>query len=329
MGVGTAQRVAAEPAASVDVVVVSPRRRILRAAPLVWLVALVLYSALWSFPLSHGQVIPWVLLLLVACCVATPGRRLSQLAIDWLPFVAILFAYGIARGVADGLMTPHYLPQIDADQFLFGGVAPTVWLQQHLYHGGADLRWYDWAAFGVYLTHFFATLAVAVGLWLAAPHRFKRWVAMVSLLAGMGFVTYALFPAAPPWLAGQTGHMPPVHRIMETVFAHVPHLNSVFASGTGIANQVAAVPSLHSAYALLVALFLIPLVGWRWRWLVACYPVAMGLSLVYSGEHFAIDVLLGWGYAVLAFVAVDRFADRRAARRPGAGATPRPAPAAS
>jgi len=83
------------------------------------------------------------------------------------------------------------------------------------------------------------------------------------------------------------------------------------------------VPSLHAATALLISLFF-----WsrttRWRWLLVLYPLAMGASLVYLGEHYASDVLLGWLYAVVVFIAGNRLYDwwlvrhggRRALRAP-------------
>jgi membrane-associated phospholipid phosphatase len=51
---------------------------------------------------------------------------------------------------------------------------------------------------------------------------------------------------------------------------------------------------------------------------LALYPLAMALTLVYTGEHFVIDVLLGWMYATVVFVVGNRLFDayeiRRAAR---------------
>ena len=53
----------------------------------------------------------------------------------------------------------------------------------------------------------------------------------------------------------------------------------------------------------------------RWRWLLALYPVAMAVSLVYLGEHYVSDIVLGWLYAVVVFVVGSRLYDRWAARR--------------
>ena len=64
-------------------------------------------------------------------------------------------------------------------------------------------------------------------------------------------------------------------------------------------------PSLHAAFALLFSLYLWRLVPRWWRPLLALYPVAMTLALVYSGEHYLIDCVAGWGYAVFAFWSVN------------------------
>jgi membrane-associated phospholipid phosphatase len=78
------------------------------------------------------------------------------------------------------------------------------------------------------------------------------------------------------------------------------------------------VPSLHTAFALIVAVSLWPRGRLRWlRPLVALYPIAMAFSLVYTGEHYVFDVLLGWVYAAAAIAAVRVVEQRLVARRTG------------
>ncbi len=63
---------------------------------------------------------------------------------------------------------------------------------------------------------------------------------------------------------------------------------------------MAALPSLHAAFALLFSITLWVLVRNRLlRVLIAIYPIAMALTLVYGGEHYVIDVLFGWVYVGL------------------------------
>jgi membrane-associated phospholipid phosphatase len=151
---------------------------------------------------------------------------------------------------------------------------------------------------------------------------------MVSLLAVVGFATYALYPAVPPWLAAYQGHMPPVDRIVPYAWSniHVFSFDTLFQTGSQYANDVAAMPSLHSAYSMLITLYLWGMTRSRWlRALLAAYPPAMAFALVYTAEHFVIDVLAGWLYAVAVFMAVNELADTRAERRAiRAGGAPLP-----
>jgi membrane-associated phospholipid phosphatase len=89
----------------------------------------------------------------------------------------------------------------------------------------------------------------------------------------------------------------------------------LFQRGWEYSNPVAAVPSLHAAYTLLVTLFLWRVVA-RWaRPLLALYPLAMAFALVYTAEHYLFDVLLGWAYTLVAVWVVSRVAAYLGERR--------------
>jgi membrane-associated phospholipid phosphatase len=141
---------------------------------------------------------------------------------------------------------------------------------------------------------------------------------MVSVLALAGFATYVLYPAVPPWMAAQQGHLAPVTRIIPWAWSHIRvfSFDTLFETGSKYANDVAAMPSLHAAYSLLVTLYLWRIARrWWWRALLVAYPLAMAFALVYCAEHLFIDVAIGWLYAVAVFAAVNRAADRWALRR--------------
>jgi membrane-associated phospholipid phosphatase len=215
------------------------------------------------------------------------------------------------------LFSAHVRPQIRVEEILFFGSVPTVWLQERLWDGSGNLHWYDYAACVVYLSYFAATYLVAGFLWYAARSLFRRYVAMLVILALMGFATYALFPAAPPWLASHYGQLDPTARSVAVIWSEIPvvHVNTFFEEGSQYANPVAAVPSLHAAYTLLITLIL-----WRpappWgRLVLAAYPWAMAFALVYTAEHYFVDILLGWIYALVAFWTVSRLAELVAERR--------------
>src|SRR5262249_13937625 len=124
------------------------------------------------------------------------------------------------------------------------------------------------------------------------------------------------FPAAPPWMAGEMGLLDGVHRTTSTGWRVLDlHTAALFQRGQGSVNLVAAVPSLHAAFTMLVAMFLWsrvrPILG---RALLPAYPLVMGLTLMATGEHYFFDVLLGWCYAGGVMAGWRRWEAHRAAR---------------
>jgi membrane-associated phospholipid phosphatase len=128
------------------------------------------------------------------------------------------------------------------------------------------------------------------------------------MLCFAGALTFAIMPAAPPWAASQTFHkLGKVTRIADHGWSalHLKEPEVLLQQGRQLANPYAAIPSLHAGWALLVVLALWPFVRRGTRWLLAAYPVAMGIALVYTGEHYVADILVGWAY-VAAVVLVER-----------------------
>jgi membrane-associated phospholipid phosphatase len=296
---------------------VDVRRTVRIAAPIAWLLASAAMVVTVGVPTSHDLVFAWFATGMVAVSVSTLRRSIRRLVIDWAPLMFVLFIYDQLRGVADGMLVhTRELPQIRAEAFLFGRPIPTVWLQEHLWHGGDDLRWWDYATWFVYLTHFFVTLVVAAILWRWAHHHFARYASMICVLAMTGFATYLLYPAAPPWMAARDGSIGEANRTIGVTWQHVPitHFGSLFEKGTRYANNVAAMPSLHAAYALLASLFLWGVLPKWTRPLLVLYPLAMAFSLVYGGEHYVVDCLAGWVFASASFLVVNWAFERRARR---------------
>ena len=105
-------------------------------------------------------------------------------------------------------------------------------------------------------------------------------------MAIAGVITYILFPAAPPWLAGQEGYLHEIQRTTGKGWEIMGVGTSVlFNEGQSAVNLTAAVPSLHAAFTMLVALFIWPRLKWRWaRPLLLLYPAAMAITLMATGR---------------------------------------------
>jgi len=279
-----------------------------------WAVVVVIWIAVVGVPTSRPQVFAIIGVGLIASCT---GERSAwkRVVLDWAPLYFILTLYDTLRGLAGTWLEPHALDQIAFDKWMFGGTVPTVFLQHTFYTPGVAHVW-DYIAFFVYLSHFFAAFLVAAWLWKFSYERFRRFATLFVGLTFAGFITYALYPAMPPWLASRTARLQPTAKIIDEMWSHIGLSNGkhVF-SGTGqLANPIAAVPSLHAAYPMLLALFFWKTAGRR-RWLLAAYVLAMAVTLVYTGEHYVVDIFLGWLYAAVVYFGGSRVLDRLGQRR--------------
>jgi PAP2 superfamily len=291
-----------------------------RAALALYFVGLIVWSYNYGIPVQRDLVIAWVCGALACACIGRHPREMLQLIIDWAPMVIVFGAYDITRGAADKLgIGVHFHPMIDFDKAVFFGQTPTEWLQHHLYNPNVVSGWNVFFTL-TYTSYFLTPFALAGWLWARDRLEYLRFAKRLVTLAIAGVTTYILFPAAPPWMAAREGLLHHIDRTTGEGWKIIGVGTSVlFNEGQRAVNLVAAVPSLHSAFTMLVALFLWDRVPWRWaRPLLLLYPAAMGLTLMSTGEHYFFDVLLGWVYAGAVMVGWAAWERRRAGRARGA-----------
>jgi len=285
------------------------RRRII--AMIIWVAAFVGMLFVLGLPTDPVYAFVWLWAITIAWHIDRPWRSHLTFARDWVAVVVLLVLYNVSRGVADKDFAPHVTEMIHGDEAMFGwltgGVVPTVWLQDHLYH--VHIQWYDVAVSFVYFSHFVTALIVAVVLWMRNRARWASFIRRFITLNVLGLATYFLYPAAPPWMAAQDFYIQSIHDGLATRGWSAIGLhgagNLLNAAKIDAANPVAAMPSLHSAYALIVVAFFLPTVRKRWWPLLLAYPLAMTFTLVYAGEHYMTDVLVGWFYVLVTMVGVS------------------------
>ncbi|HUC87481.1 MAG TPA: phosphatase PAP2 family protein [Candidatus Saccharimonadales bacterium] len=232
-----------------------------------------------------------------------------QFIFSFGPFVLLLLTYeGLRSFVPYINKHVHYSQMIDFDRWLFHGTLPTIWLQHLLWHG--HLVWYDYYFYILYMCHFLTPLVIGIAIWKLRPAYFNRYVIAFLLLSYAGFITYIVFPAAPPWMAAQMGYIPHIERIANDVWYSIGVHNFPSIYQKFSPNEVAAVPSLHAAYPTLMWLFIRRAFGWRWAAAFTWYPISMWIGIIYMGEHYAFDALLGVGYAVIAYGLTNLLLDR-------------------
>ena len=279
-----------------------------------------------GFPFDRERVIAWIAAGLLITAIGHPWRRYLQVLVDWLPFAVLLYFYDSSRGWADDVGRPVLVGAlVRADRLLFFGHVPAAWLQPRLRTAGAGVGWWELGVSIVYASHFVVPFVLAGVLWWRSRRLWRQWVNRFLLLSYSAVLTYALLPAAPPWYAAQVGLLPPLERPVQQGWTRIGLYAAPawFERGQDVANAFAALPSMHAGYSALVALFLFRLAGagW-WRWLLFAYPLAMAFTLVYAGEHYVVDILVGWLYVVVVVVGCDWLGHRWRARRWGRRSTP-------
>jgi membrane-associated phospholipid phosphatase len=276
-------------------------RRIRFASAIVYFLYLADLIVRNGVPTGRKPLTYYVMIGLAITCLGRGWRRLTMVVVDWLPFLLVLLFYDQSRAIADTMGMPlHEADIAHAERWLFGGEVPTVWLQHHLYTP-MHVHWYDALATLTYTSHFVVTPVLAAVLWVRTRRVWMRYISRVILLSFTGLATYILFPEAPPWLAAKDGYLQPVARLSARgwQYLHAGFADRLLAAGqNGGANPVAAMPSLHLAFSFLAALTVYELVRWRWRWLIWLYPTTMAWTLMYTGEHYLIDLVFGALYAL-------------------------------
>ncbi|HSX58010.1 MAG TPA: phosphatase PAP2 family protein [Candidatus Saccharimonadales bacterium] len=270
-----------------------------------YLAAIIGFMLLRNMSLTPDRIF---LILLFGAIIIGRGKTFLR---DWIPFVALLIGYEMLRGFADTAgFHVHVVEMINADKAIFGFV-PGVELQR-LFFTPAHIHFWDVGAVMVDFLHFLLPLAIAFYFWINSKKSYWQFVIALLVLSFAGFITYLLFPAAPPWYADQRAHLIHIHKVVDYVVAQIGwgwdfstiynHLNP---------NQVAAMPSLHSAYPWLAFLALRNF-NKKIGYFFLPYPILVWISVVYLGEHYVIDVLAGIAYATVVYLVVYHFSTIKA-----------------
>ncbi|MFZ2173222.1 MAG: phosphatase PAP2 family protein [Rhodococcus sp. (in: high G+C Gram-positive bacteria)] len=283
-----------------------------------YLIALTATIFLIGMPTDRIYQATWIILGLTAFAIDRPWRDHLRILTDWVPLIAALVVYDLSRGIAHELGMPIRVEElVSAEKWLFRGAIPTVWLQEHLADpaGGRP----GWTVFtgAVYTSHFILPWLLAAVLYIYSKPLWSKYMRRVLLLSYLGLLTYILLPSAPPWYASDAGAVTQdVRRLTGFGFDIVP--TDVSTSWLEAqSNPVAALPSLHAGFALLVTVALWPLVEKRLlKTVLALFPLAMAFALVFGGEHYVVDVVMGWIYVGLAILLARGWEGRRF--RPGA-----------
>jgi PAP2 superfamily len=145
-----------------------------------------------------------------------------------------------------------------------------------------------------FVGHFLFTAMFFLWLYRRSREGFRLYRDAFLAATGLALLVHWSFPTAPPRLAG-IGVLDTL-RLFSGIDIGSTHAASFY-------NPVAAVPSLHAAYAVGVGVGLIQFGrAWWARAAGAIYPPTVVWTVVVTGNHFVVDAVAGAAVLGLGFV---------------------------
>jgi hypothetical protein len=181
-------------------------------------------------------------------------------------------------------------------------LAANEWLARHHWLAVILANFYN-------IAHLLVTFVVLAWLWWFRPSIYR---ALRNALAGMnviGLVVFWSWPVAPPRWLPELGYIDTVRAVNALGSVHEGALAER-------ANEFAAMPSLHVAWALWCAVAL-----WRaspsvrWRLVGIAHVVLTVVAIVATANHWVVDAVAGVVTGVVPIVAADAWKRWRASHK--------------
>lgn len=166
-----------------------------------------------------------------------------------------------------------------------------------------DHDWLGWTATAYYGAAHVPGIIVFL-VWMFAFHRdvYPRWRNALAILTA--FCLFIRFvKVAPPRFLTELGYVD-----VSVIYG----IDVYGEAGTGVSSQFAAMPSLHVAWAAVVAFGALAASTSRWRWLGMAHLVLTCFVVAATGHHWWLDGVVALGLLWIA-LALDSLG-RRAAR---------------
>ncbi len=132
-----------------------------------------------------------------------------------------------------------------------------------------------------FIAHFLGMALLLTWLFTRHRHLYGRVRRVLFAVTIGGLAIHVAFPLAPPrWF--------PEFGFVDTLQTYGPRVYDSEAVAS-TANQIAAMPSLHVAWALIVAWAVIATLHTRWKWIAVAHPLLMALTVVVTANHWWLD----------------------------------------
>jgi len=220
-------------------------------------------------------------------------RRLAPIAREGAMIAGLYAVWQLAGEISvlstdDAFKRADWIERVEKDLWLPSEAS----IQRHFIHD----TWLTKAADFYYATMHFTGLFVFL-LWLFLRHRERyRPIRRVLALTTLACLLIQLIPVAPPRLLPG--------------YVDTARLHGMSVYGLGFdADQLSAMPSVHVAWAVLIAIAVAGVAHGPWRWIGAAHAAITLFVVVVTANHFWLD-----GIVAVAVLGVCALLERGAVR---------------
>jgi membrane-associated phospholipid phosphatase len=275
------------------------------------------------------------------------SRLPGQFIRDWWFLLVGLIMWNLSGPIAALSSFPSHLQfMLTVDRTLFLGHQPVRQIQLHLM--SPHVTWLDLLTAVAYNLHLAEPFIFGFLLWRLNRAVYFQFAASALILLVLGFITFILFPAVPPWMAAERlariggtyyttswtdlqslrslGYAHPYAYVTSHGHVYLPGVQNLFSRvlqwhpmpfhGTPLfyvfrfrGDAIAAMPSEHAAFPVLELLAFARVRRW-YALPLGLWVAAVLFSVIYLGEHWVTDVVAGWLYAAVIFGAVTWLCSR-------------------
>jgi hypothetical protein len=145
--------------------------------------------------------------------------------------------------------------------------------------------------------HFPLTAGTLIWVWFRDRDSYL-WIRRAMTVLTLGaLVLHVVAPLAPPRMVSRLGFVDTGEVYGQSVYA-------ADSAVGGLANQLAAMPSLHVGWAAVVALAVVMIGRSRWRFVALAHPVVTALVVVVTANHWWLDGIVSLGLLAVAVALV-------------------------
>ena len=252
------------------------------------------------------------LLVAIWLTVFYASEKTRRFVLGFSVFIIFWILYDSMRIVPNyKVSSPHIAEPYNLEKLLFGIKHLGKILTPNEYFLVVNNSVLDFLSGFFYLNWMPVPIGFGIYLYLTNKKLFLEYSLAFLLVNIIGFVIYYLYPAAPPWYiqkygfelrVGVPGNRAGLWRFDELV--GVPVFKSIYNKN---ANVLAAMPSLHAAYPVIVFYYAYKKgVSRLAMFFFLIFLLGIWFSAVYSSHHYVIDVLAGISVAIFTLIVFEK-----------------------